>query len=61
MRLYSDATQLNKMGTKKCWGIWMYIGNVPQEIRNTNKEKGGAVLLGHIPEVFAVTPATPVL
>jgi len=60
MRLYSDATQLSKMGVKKCWGIWMYIGNVPQEVRNTS-EKGGAVLLGHIPEVFMVTPVTPVL
>lgn len=55
MQLYSDATQLNKMGTKKCWGIWMYIGNVPQELQISHKKKGSAVLLGHIPEVFATT------
>jgi len=51
VRLYSDATQLNKMGTKKCWGVYMYIGNVPQELRISHRDKGGAVLLGCIPEV----------
>lgn len=51
VRLYSDATQLNNMGSKKCWGVWMYIGNVPQELRVSRKKKGAAVLLGYIPEV----------
>ena len=31
----------------------MYIGNIPQELRVSRKKKGGAVLLGHIPEVCA--------
>ena len=29
----------------------MYIGNVPKALRLSRKKKGGAVLLGHIPEV----------
>ena len=53
-QLYSNATQLNKMGTKKCWGIWLYVGNIPQELQISHTKKGAAILLGHIPEVFAV-------
>lgn len=53
VRLYADATQLNAMGSKKSWGVYMYIGNLPQELRLSRKKKGGAVLLGHIPEVRA--------
>jgi len=54
VRLYSDATQLNAMGSKKSWGVYMYIGNFPQELRLSRNKKGGAVLLGHIPEVRRV-------
>lgn len=57
VRLYSDATQLNSMGTKKWWGVWMFIGNVPQDLRVSRKEKGAAILLGQIPEV-RLTPFT---
>jgi len=56
VRLYSDATQLNRVGTKKWWGVWMYIGNVPQELRVSQKKKGAAVLLGQIPEVRISLP-----
>ena len=54
VQLYSDATQLNRMGTKKCWGVYMYIGNIPQELRVSRTKKGAAVLLGYIPEVCVV-------
>ena len=53
VQLYSDATQLNRVGTKKCWGVWMYIGNIPQELRVSRKKKGAVILLGYIPEVCA--------
>ena len=39
------------MGSKKSWGVYMYIGNFPQELRLSRNKKGGAVLLGHVPEV----------
>ena len=39
------------MGSKKYWGVYMYIGNFPQELRLSRNKKGGVVLLGHIPEV----------
>ena len=42
------------MGSKKSWGVYMYIGNIPPELRDSRKKKGGAVLLGHIPEVRVV-------
>ena len=32
----------------------MFIGNVPKELQASRKKKGGAVLLGHIPEVRAM-------
>lgn len=32
----------------------MYIGNFPQELRVSRKKKGGAVLLGYIPEVHVM-------
>ena len=41
------------MGSKKSWGVYLYIGNIPQELRVGWKNKGGAVLLGSIPEVCA--------
>ena len=39
------------MGTKKWWGVWMFIGNIPQVLRVSQKKKRAAVLLGQIPEV----------
>lgn len=41
------------MGTKKWWGVWMFIGNIPQVLRVSQKKKGAAILLGQIPEVRA--------
>jgi len=54
VRLYADAMQLNWTGSKKSWGVYMYIGNIPPELRDSRKKKGGAVHLGNIPEVRAV-------
>jgi hypothetical protein len=61
VRLYSDATQLNTTRTKKCWGVWMFVGNIPQELWVSRKKKEAALLLSHIPEVHATSFAMQIL
>jgi len=49
--LYTDAAKLDKLSRKKVWGVWLWIGNVPKHIRMSTVGKGGATLLGFLPEV----------
>ena len=49
--LYCDGTQLNSFGTKKACGVYLWINNFPREIRLSRTKKGGAILVGTIPEV----------
>ena len=49
--LYTDAAKLDKLSRKKVWGVWLWIGNVPKHIRMSTVGKGGAILLGFLPEV----------
>ena len=52
MTLYSDAAKLDKLSRRKVWGVWVWIGNIPKHIRmSTAVKKGGAILLGFLPEV----------
>ena len=51
MTLYSDAAKLDKLSRKKMWAVWAWIGNVPKHIRMRTVGKGGAILLGFLPEV----------
>lgn len=51
MTLYSDAAKLDKLSRKKVWGVWVWIGNIPKHIRMSTVGKGGAILLGFLPEV----------
>ncbi|KAF9784788.1 hypothetical protein BJ322DRAFT_1109498 [Thelephora terrestris] len=53
VQLYSDATQLNRMGTKKWWGVYMFIGNIPQVPgRSTDTD---AALADHRARVYHAT------
>ena len=49
--LYCDGTQLNSFGTKKACGVYLWINNYPRDIRMSRTKKGGAILVGYIPEV----------
>lgn len=49
--LYTDAAKLDKLSRKKMWAVWAWIGNFPKHIRMSTVGKGGAVLLGFLPEV----------
>jgi hypothetical protein len=49
--LYSDGTQLNSFGTKKACGVYLWINNLPRDIRLSCTKKGGAILIGYIPGV----------
>ena len=33
------------------WAVWAWIGNFPKHIRMSTVGKGGAILLGFLPEV----------
>jgi hypothetical protein len=52
MTLYSDAAKLDKIGRKKAWGVWGWIGNIPRHLRMSGNKKGGAIRLGFLPDVF---------
>lgn len=49
--LYSDATTLNSLGTKKAWPVHLWIGNISQRVRNSRTSKGKAIHVGYIPLV----------
>jgi len=49
--LYCDGTQLNSFGTKKACGVYLWINNYPKDIRMSRTKKGGAILIGYLPEV----------
>lgn len=49
--LYTDAAKLDKLSRKKVWGVYLWIGNIPKHIRMSTVGKGGAVLIGFLPEV----------
>jgi hypothetical protein len=51
MTLYADAAKLDKLSRKKMWSVWAWIGNFPKHIRMSTVGKGGAILLGFLPEV----------
>ena len=51
MTLYSDSARLDKIGRKKAWGVWGWIGNIPKYLRMSGNKKGGAIQLGFLPEV----------
>jgi len=51
MTLYSDAAKLDKIGRQKVWGVWGWIGNIPRHLRMSGNQKGGAILLGFLPDV----------
>jgi len=51
MTLYTDAAKLDKLSRKKMWAVWAWIGNVPKDIHMSTVGKGGAILLGFLPEV----------
>ena len=48
--LYCDGTQLNSFGTKKACGVYLWINNLPRDTRLNRAKKGGAILVGYIPE-----------
>ena len=49
--LYTDAAKLDKLSRMKMWAVWAWIGNFPKHIRMSTVGKGGAILLGFLPEV----------
>ena len=49
--LYADAAKLDKLSRKKMWAVWVWIGNIPKNVRMSTVGKGGAILLGFLPEV----------
>jgi hypothetical protein len=49
MIIYSDGTALNSFGTAKSWPVYVWFGNVPEHIRLA-RGKGGAILLGYLPQ-----------
>ena len=54
--LYCDGTQLNSFGTKKACGVYLWINNFPRDVRVSRTRKGGAILVGNIPEVRLCRP-----
>jgi hypothetical protein len=39
-------------GTKKACGIYLWINNLPRDIRLSCMKNGGAILIGYIPGVY---------
>jgi hypothetical protein len=38
-------------GTKKACGVYLWINNHPRDVRLSRTKKGGAILVGYMPEV----------
>ncbi|KAG9077154.1 hypothetical protein FS749_010990 [Ceratobasidium sp. UAMH 11750] len=50
LHMYMDATHLSTGGGAKLWPVYVWLGNVPAELRKKHG-KGGATLIGHLPVV----------
>jgi hypothetical protein len=49
--VYIDETNVSIIGGVKVWPIYVWVGNLPSAIRKQRNKKGGAVLVGYLPEV----------
>ncbi|KAI0315267.1 hypothetical protein OF83DRAFT_1173981 [Amylostereum chailletii] len=45
--IYADASVVSTFGHTKVWGVYLWSGNIPKDLRN-GKGKGRAVLVGHL-------------
>ncbi|KAG8714224.1 hypothetical protein FRC08_012222 [Ceratobasidium sp. 394] len=48
--VYIDETNVSTIGGVEVWPIYVWVGNLPGAIRKQRKKKGGAVLVGYLPE-----------
>lgn len=49
--VYMDETNVSIIGGVKVWPVYVWVGNLPASIRKQRNKKGGAVLVGYLPEV----------
>ncbi|KAG8696436.1 hypothetical protein FRC08_007148 [Ceratobasidium sp. 394] len=49
--IYLDETNVSTIGGVEVWPVYVWVGNLPGAIRKQRKNKGGAVLVGYLPEV----------
>ncbi|KDN40330.1 hypothetical protein RSAG8_08240, partial [Rhizoctonia solani AG-8 WAC10335] len=49
--IYVDETNVTTFGGVKVWPIYGWLGNLPASTRKSRNDKGGAILLGYLPEV----------
>jgi hypothetical protein len=55
--IYADQARMSAFGNTKVWGVFAYMGNMIKARRhNKGKEKGGAALVGFLPEVRLTSP-----
>ena len=52
--LYSDATTLNPLGTKKAWPVHLWVGNIPQRVQKSQSSTGKAIHVGYLPTLSIV-------
>ncbi|KAG8693168.1 hypothetical protein FRC08_009290 [Ceratobasidium sp. 394] len=48
--IYIDETNVSTIGGVEVWPVYVWIGNLSAATRKQRKKKGGAVLLGYLPE-----------
>ncbi|QRW13306.1 hypothetical protein RhiLY_12305 [Ceratobasidium sp. AG-Ba] len=48
--VYIDETNVSTIGGVSVWPIYVWVGNLPAATRKRRKKKGGAVLVGYLPE-----------
>lgn len=49
--VYMDETNVSIIGGVRVWPVYVWVGNLPAATRKQRNKKGGAVLLGYLPEV----------
>ncbi|KAG9086597.1 hypothetical protein FS749_003534 [Ceratobasidium sp. UAMH 11750] len=48
--VYIDETNVSTIGGVDVWPVYMWVGNLPGSIRRQRNKKGGAILIGYLPE-----------
>ncbi|KAB5587540.1 hypothetical protein CTheo_9021 [Ceratobasidium theobromae] len=49
--VYVDETNVTLIGGVKVWPVYVWVGNLPAATRKQHNKKGGAILVGYLPEL----------
>jgi hypothetical protein len=55
LSIYIDETNVSTIGGVNVWPVYLWVGNLPGATRKQRKKKGGAILVGYLPEVRTCT------